>query len=178
MQPRKAPKLSKQRRAQIVELWPRISEGKVTDIDKALAAIPIQQGDPEYIIVRAMLSLFLERGPTLMGNFDIYSEMAYLFAEVILESTPAAVVSLMHIAAIPSRFSLPLLAYLVERPEEQVKPYFDQLIQCRVIRTDGAGNYWFAPTFKDCLLLHWFQAENRARYAHIDQRLQMWDQPH
>lgn len=176
MEPRKAPKLSKQRRRQIVELWPRISDGKVADIGQALAAIPIEQGDPEYIIVRAMLSLFLERGPTLMGNFDIYAEMAYLFAEVILESTPAAVVSLMHIAAITSRFSLPLLAHLVERPEEQVKPYFDQLVQCSVIRSDGAGNYWFAPTFKDCLLLHWFQAENRARYAHIDQRLQMWNQ--
>jgi hypothetical protein len=72
-----------------------------------------------------MLSLFLERGPTLLGNFDIYAEMAYLFAEVILESTPAAGVCLMHIAAIPSRFSLPLLAYLVERPEEEVRPYFD-----------------------------------------------------
>jgi hypothetical protein len=178
MHPRKTPKLSKQRRRQIVELWPRISNGKVTDIDQALAAIPIEQGDPEYIIVRAMLSLFLERGPTLLGNFDIYAEMAYLFAEVILESTPAAVVSLMHIAAIPPRFSLPLLAYLVERPEEEVKPYFEQLVQCRVIRSDGAGTYWFAPTFKDCLLLHWFQAENRARYARIDQRLQTWDLAH
>lgn len=175
---RKAPKLSKERRKLIVELWPRISDGTVTDIDRALAAIPIEQGDPEYVIVRAMLSLFLERGPTLMGNFDIYSEMAYLFAEVILESTPPAVVSLMHIAAIPSRFSLPLLAYLVEQSEAQVKPYFDQLVQCSVIRSDGAGNHWFAPTFKDCLLLHWFQAENRARYARIDQRLQVWSQHH
>jgi hypothetical protein len=178
MESQKAPKLSKQRRRQIVELWPRISNGKVTDIDRALAAIPIEQGDPEYIIVRAVLSLFLERGPTLLGNFDIYAEMAYLFAEVILESTPPAVVSLMHIAAIPSRFSLPLLTYLVERPDEEVKPYFDQLIQCRVIRSDGAGDYWFPPTFKDCLLLHWFQAENRARYARIDQRLQAWNQAH
>jgi hypothetical protein len=176
MKPRKAPKLSKKRRKQIVELWPHISNGEITDIDQALAAVPIEAGDPEYVIVRAMLSLFLERGPTLLGNFDIYAEMAYLFAEVILESTPAAVVSLMHIAAIPSRFSLPLLAYLVERPEEEVKPYFDQLAQCSVIRSDGAGTYWFAPTFKDCLLLHWFQAENRARYARVDQRLQMWNQ--
>jgi hypothetical protein len=176
MESQKTPKLSKQRRRQIVELWPHISNGEITDIDRALAAIPIEQGDPEYIIVRAVLSLFLERGPTLLGNFDIYAEMAYLFAEVILESTPPAVVSLMHIAAIPSRFSLPLLAYLVERSDKEVKPYFDQLIQCRVIRSDGAGDYWFPATFKDCLLLHWFQAENRARYAHIERRLQTWEQ--
>jgi hypothetical protein len=178
MNPRKAPKLSKERRKQIVELWPHISNGKIADIAQALVTIPIEPGDPEYVIVRAMLSLFLERGPTLLGNFDIYSEMAYLFAEVILENTPAAVVSLMHIAAIPPRFSLPLLAYLVDRPEEQVRPYFDQLVQCRVIRSDGEENYWFAPTFKDCLLLHWFQAENRARYAHVEQRLQLWNQTH
>jgi hypothetical protein len=104
--------------------------------------------------------------------------MAYLFAEVVLESTPLAVVSLMHIAAIPPRFSLPLLAHLVDRPEEDVRPYFDQLIQCQVIRSDGMGDYWFPPTFKDCLLLLWFRAENRARYALIERRLQMWNPAH
>jgi hypothetical protein len=175
MKPQKAPKLSRQRRRQIVALWSRISSGEITGIDQALAAVPIEQGDPEYVIVRAVLSLFLERGPTLLGNFDIYAEMAYLFAEVILENTPPAVVSLMHIAAIPSRFNLPLLAHLIQQPEREIKPYFDQLVQCRVIRSDGAGSYWFPPTFKDCLLLHWFQAENRARYARVEQRLQLWD---
>jgi hypothetical protein len=178
MDSRKEPKLSKTQRKQIVELWPRISNGEIADIDQALAAIPIEQGESEYVIVRAMLSLFLERGPTLLGNFDIYTEMAYLFAEVVLESTPPAVVSLMHIAAIPSRFSLPLLAHLVDRPEEEVKPYFDQLVQCRVIRSDGTGDHWFAPTFKDCLLLHWFHPENHARYALVEQRLQAWSQTH
>jgi len=178
MSPRKAPKLPKGRRKQIVELWPRIGNGEITDIDQALAAISMESSDPEYVIVRAMLSLFLERGPTLLGNFDIYSEMVYLFAEVILESTPAAVVSLMHIAAIPSRFNLPLLAHMVDRPEHEVRPYFDELVQCHIIRSDGAGSYWFPPTFKDCLLLHWFQAENRARYAHVEQRLQAWNQVH
>jgi hypothetical protein len=175
MSPRKQPKVSRQRRKQIIALWIRISSGEITDIEQALATIPIEQGDPEYIVVRAVLSLFLERGPTLLGNFDIYSEMAYLFAEVILENTPLAVVSLMHIAAIPSRFNLPLLTHMLDRQPEEVKPYFDQLIQCRVIRSDGTGNYWFPPTFKDCLLLHWLQPENRARHAHLDQRLRAWD---
>ena len=100
MSPRKTPKISKLRRRQIIDLWVRISSGEIAEIEQALAAIPIEQDDPEYVIVRAVLSLFLERGPTLLGNFDIYSEMAYLFAEVILENTPLAVVSLMHIKAL------------------------------------------------------------------------------
>jgi hypothetical protein len=170
----KKPQLSKRRRKQIVELWSRISEGEIADIDQALAAIPIEKDDSEYIIVRAVMSLFLERGPTLLGNFDIYSEMAHLFTEVILENTPPGVVSLMHIAAIPPRFSLPLLTHLVDRPEEKVRPYFDQLVHCRVIRSDGKGNYWFPPTFKDCLLLHWFRPENRAGYVHVERRLKLW----
>lgn len=94
METDKRPKLSKRQRRRVVELWPRISAGDIADIDCALAAIPIELGDPEYVIVQAVLSLFLERGPTLIGNFDICSEMSYLFAEVILRSTPPRIVSL------------------------------------------------------------------------------------
>jgi hypothetical protein len=175
MKTEKRPKLSKRRRRQVVDLWPRISAGDIADIDSALAAIPIKPGDPEYVIVRAVLSLFLERGPTLIGNFDIYSEMAYLFAEVILQSTPRPIVSLMHIAAVPSYFNLHLLAYLVDAPVSEVRPFFDRLVQCRVIRTDSIGNYWFPPTFRDCLLLRWFRPEHRARYARIEEQLRMWE---
>ena len=141
-----------------------------------MAAIPIEEGDPEYVIVRAVLSLFLDRGPTLIGNFDIYTEMAYLFAEVILENLPPSVVALMHVAAIPSRFNLPLLAHLVGKPEEEVASYFEQLAQIRTIQIDSNGNYWFSPTFRDCLLLHWFRPENQEKYALIEQRLQQWEQ--
>lgn len=176
MELRKKPKLSQKRRRQITDLWPRINAGEITDIGQAMAAIPISEGDPEYVVVRAVLSLFLERGPTLLGTFDIYTEMAYLFAEVILESTPPAVVSLMHIAAIPSHFNLSLLAHLVDRSPEEIKPYFEQLTQSHVVKPNGGSGYWFPPTFRDCLLLHWFSPENQARYCHIEQRLQLWQQ--
>jgi hypothetical protein len=171
----KEPRLSKRRRKQITELWPRISAGEMTDIDQALAAIPIDESDSEYVIVRAVLSLFLERGPTLIGNFDIYTEMAYLFAEVILENLSPSVVALMHVAAVPSRFNLPLLAHLVDEPEEEVMLYFEQLTQIRTVQTDSNGNYWFPPTFRDCLLLHWFRPENQEKYARVEQRLRQWE---
>ena len=158
-----------------MELWPRISAGDIADIDSALAAIPIKSGDPEYVIVRAVLSLFLERGPTLIGNFDIYSEMAYLFAEVILRGTPPPIVSLMYIAAIPSHFNLHLMAYLVDGSVEEIKPFFDRLIQCRVIQSDATGNYWLPPTFRDCLLLRWLRPEHHARYTRIEERLRLWE---
>ena len=175
MGPSKQPKLSGRRRRQITDLWSCISNGEISDIEQALAAIPIEPGEPDYIIVRAVLSLFMERGPTLLGTFDIYTEMAYLFAEVILDSTPRAVVSLMHIAAIPPHFSLPLLAHLVDRPEYEVKPYFDEMTDCRIVNTDGNGRYWFPPTFRDCLLLHWFQPENQPRYRRVAHQLEAWE---
>jgi hypothetical protein len=171
----KKPRLSERRRRQVIELWPRIGSGEIATIDQAIAAIPIEEDDPEYAIVRAVLSLFLERGPTLIGNFDIYTEMAYLFAEVILENLSPSVVALMHVAAVPSRFNLPLLAYLVDKPEEEVAPYFEQLTQIRMIQTDSNGNYWFPPTFRDCLLLHWFRPENQEKYVRVEQRLQQWE---
>jgi hypothetical protein len=177
------PKLSKRRRSQVVELWPRISAGDLVDIDSALAAIPIEPDDPEYVIVRAVLSLFLERGPTLIGNFDIYSEMAYLFAEVILQGMPQPIVSLMHVAAIPSHFDVHLLAYLVGVTVGEIRPFFDQLVRCRVIQSDSAGDYWFPPTFRDCLLMRWLRPEHHAKYARIEERLRLWqlgraEEPH
>jgi hypothetical protein len=171
----KRPKLSQRQRRRVVELWPRISAGDIADIDCDLAAIPIEPGYPEYVIVRAVLSLFLERGPTLIGNFDIYSEISYLFAEVILRCTPPPIVSLMHVAAIPSHFNLHLIAYLVDISVREIEPFFDRLVQCCVIQSDAIGNYWVPPTFRDCLLLRWLRPEHHAKYARIEERLQLWE---
>lgn len=175
MESQKKPRLSTERRRQIVSIWPRIGAGEIADIEQALAAIPIEKGDPEYVIVRAMLSLFLERGPTLSGNFDIYTEMAYLFTEVILEGTPPGVAALMHVAAIPTQFHLPLLAYLVDRPEDEIEPIFEQLTETRIVKVDSNGAYWLPPTFRDCLLLHWLRPQNQARYVEIQKRLIQWE---
>lgn len=81
----------------------------------------------------------------------------------------------MHIAAIPSHFNLHLMAYLVDISVREIEPFFDRLVQCRVIQSDDTGNYWFPPTFRDCLLLRWLRPEHHAKYARIEERLRLWE---
>jgi hypothetical protein len=67
------------------------------------------------------------------------------------------------------------MAYLVDVSVKEISPFFDRLVQCRVIQSDATGNYWFPPTFRDCLLLRWFRPEHHAKYARIEERLRLWE---
>jgi len=48
------------------------------------------------------------------------------------------------------------------------------MTDCRIVNTDGNGRYWLPPTFRDCLLLHWFRPENQPRYRRVAERLETW----